>query len=128
MVLPRTLARLNRVGANRVLRHLASRVPGFGVVRHVGRRSGRRYSTPVTVFRTGDSGYAIALVYGRKSDWVRNVLAAGHCDLRVRGRDVPVEHARTEHDETRAAVPRLLRPPLAALGVSDFLYLDERAP
>jgi deazaflavin-dependent oxidoreductase (nitroreductase family) len=127
MALPRTLAMLNRIGANRVLRPAAPWIPGLGVVRHVGRRSGRRYSTPVTVFRTDRTHYAIPLVYGRDSDWVRNVLAAGHCELRLHGRDVPVTGARLRHDETRSAAPRLARGPLAAVGVSDFLLLD-RAP
>ena len=43
--------------------HLARWLPGFGVVEHAGRRSGRRYRTPVNVFRPGAS-YVIALTYG----------------------------------------------------------------
>ncbi len=46
------------------------------VVRHVGRRSGTEYETPVVVYPT-DDGFAIALVYGRSADWMKNVLAAG---------------------------------------------------
>jgi len=67
MALPRTLARLNKIGLNRVTTRLAPVVPGFGVVVHQGRRSGRRYQTPVNVFRSG-SGYVIALTYGPDSD------------------------------------------------------------
>ena len=41
MPMPRLMARLNRVGVNRLLRHVAPRTPGLGVVVHRGRRSGR---------------------------------------------------------------------------------------
>jgi deazaflavin-dependent oxidoreductase (nitroreductase family) len=46
------------------------------VVRHVGRRSGKTYETPVRAVTT-DGGFAIALPYGQSSDWVKNVLATG---------------------------------------------------
>ena len=46
------------------------------LVRHTGRTTGRGYETPVGAVVTGD-GFAIALMYGRQSDWVRNVLASG---------------------------------------------------
>ncbi|EID55985.1 nitroreductase family deazaflavin-dependent oxidoreductase [Saccharomonospora xinjiangensis] len=127
MALPRTLARFNRVAANRALRLVAPWIPGLGVLNHVGRRSGRHYSTPVAVFRTGEPGYAITIVYGKESDWVRNVLAARHCELRTRGRTVRPRGARLVHDETCSAAPRALRRPMAALGLSDFVYLDETA-
>jgi deazaflavin-dependent oxidoreductase (nitroreductase family) len=66
-------------------RPLARRLPGFGVVVHRGRKSGRRFQTPVNVFETS-GGYVIALTYGADSDWVKNVLAAGGCELITRGR------------------------------------------
>jgi deazaflavin-dependent oxidoreductase (nitroreductase family) len=46
------------------------------VIRHTGRRSGRSYETPVDVVRT-DDGFVVGLVYGPRTDWARNVLAAG---------------------------------------------------
>lgn len=62
---------------------------GFGMaaqIRHVGRRSGRAYVTPVTVRRDGDA-VMIGLTFGSRADWARNVMAAGHCTLRIDGRD-----------------------------------------
>jgi deazaflavin-dependent oxidoreductase (nitroreductase family) len=47
-----------------------------GVIRHVGRRSGRRYETPVGTAMT-DEAFLVALPYGRRPDWLRNVLAGG---------------------------------------------------
>src|SRR4051812_50111715 len=76
MPLPKRLARFNLHVTNRVLGPFARRLPGFAVVAHVGRRSGRVRQTPVNLFRDGDR-YVIALTYGADSQWVRNVLAAG---------------------------------------------------
>jgi len=123
MPLPRTLARMNRVGLNRIIRHVAPFVPGLGVVLHEGRKSGRVYRTPVNVFAK-DGVYTFALTYGRDSDWVRNVRAAGGCTLRTRGRQVRLTHPRLVHDETRAAIRPLERVFLRAFGVADFLVLD----
>lgn len=75
MPAPRWLGRFNRVVTNRVTGIVAPRLPGFGVISHRGRRSGRAYTTPVNVFRTAE-GYAVALTYGAESDWVKNVEAA----------------------------------------------------
>ncbi len=61
-----------------------------GVIRHVGRRSGRVYETPVGPFAT-DDGFVIALPYGTSSDWVKNVLAAGSATLVTEGRRYDVE-------------------------------------
>lgn len=57
----------------------------ISIVRHVGRRSGAPYETPIIVARAA-SGYVAELTYGPQVDWYRNVVAAGGCDLIVRGR------------------------------------------
>lgn len=108
MPLPRSVARFNRIGTNRVLRPLARWLPGFGVVTHRGRRSGRLYRTPVNVFPKRQ-GFLVALTYGPDSDWVRNVLAAGECTLETRGRRVHLVQLRLLHDPSLHEVPRFLR-------------------
>ena len=122
MPLPRTLARWNKAGLNRVTRHIAPWMPGFGVVAHTGRRSGRRYQTPVNVFPAGD-GYLFALTYGPDSDWVKNVLAAGGCGLVTRGRTVRLVSPRLVHDENRRGIRPVERQVLGLIGVADFLSL-----
>ena len=123
MPLPRSVARFNRYGTNRVLGPLARVLPGFGVVTHRGRRSGRLYRTPVNVFRR-PGGVVVALTYGPDSDWVRNVLSAGGCTLETRGRVLHLNNARLLHDPTHRAVPPLLRL-VGRLGqVDHFLQLD----
>ncbi len=55
-----------------------------GVIEHTGRRSGKKYSTPVVIDRVSD-GFIIPLPFGTEVDWLRNVLAAGDATLRVHG-------------------------------------------
>lgn len=120
MPIPYTVARLNRVGLNRVMRHVSPYMPGHGVVVHRGRRSGREYRTPVMVFPHGER-YVIALTYGRGTDWEKNVLAAGAFSLEVRGHRVQLTEPHVYHDESRAAVNPVVRRALGVLGVADFL-------
>ena len=72
---------------NPLTRPIAGWLPGFAILTYVGRRSGRTYHTPINVFRRGDY-YVFALTYGSDVGWVQNVLAAGGCMMRTRGRDV----------------------------------------
>jgi deazaflavin-dependent oxidoreductase (nitroreductase family) len=123
MPLPRALGRLNRVGLNRITRPFATWVPGLGVVIHVGRRSGRTYRTPVNVFRDGQQ-YTFALTYGAETDWVRNVVAAGGCELITRRRRIQLGSPRFVHDENRGRVGPFARPILRLLRVADVLVLD----
>ena len=51
-----------------------------GVLRHTGRTSGKAYETPLGIEPT-DDGFVIALVYGDRTQWVKNVLAAGHATI-----------------------------------------------
>ena len=123
MPIPRAVGYLNKVGLNRVTRRVAPRMPGFGVVVHRGRRSGREYRTPVNVFPT-DHGYVFALTYGPDTDWVRNVLAAGGCTLQTRGHTVRLVAPRLFHDEQRHGIRPVERAVLRLLGVADFLALQ----
>lgn len=79
----------------RTMRPLAMRSAGregtaTAVVRHVGRKSGRVYQTPVIVARHDDS-FLIALPYGERTDWLKNVLAAGSAAIVADGRSYEVD-------------------------------------
>jgi deazaflavin-dependent oxidoreductase (nitroreductase family) len=126
MPLPSWLARFNRDVTNRVTRPIAGRIPGFAVVRHRGRSSGRLYRTPVNLFRRGPEA-VIALTYGSNRDWVRNVIAAGGCEVEARGKVLRLEDPRILTDPHRSRVPAPVRPILRVIGVTDFLVLTERA-
>ncbi len=122
MPIPKAVGRLNKAGLNRVTKRIAPWMPGFGVIVHRGRRSGKEYQTPVNVFATED-GYVLALTYGPDTDWVKNVLAAGGCELRTGGRVVRLTTPRLFHDETRRDIRPLERQVLRVIGVADFLSL-----
>ncbi|MFD0688316.1 nitroreductase family deazaflavin-dependent oxidoreductase [Actinomadura fibrosa] len=84
-LLPRSVARFNRVVTNRVQGVYAPYLPPLAVVVHRGRGSGREYRTPVVAFRSGDR-LIIGLPYGTDTDWVRNLLAAGQGGIERLGR------------------------------------------
>jgi deazaflavin-dependent oxidoreductase (nitroreductase family) len=109
MQLPRALARFNRHVTNPIQRLWAGRLPGFGIVEHVGRKSGRRYRTPLNVFRAPD-GFVILLDYGSQTDWVRNVVAAGGGHVVHRGRRYTVADPQLLSDGPgRALLPAPIR-------------------
>jgi deazaflavin-dependent oxidoreductase (nitroreductase family) len=124
MPLPKHLARFNRHVTNPVLGLVAGRLPWFGIVLHVGRRSGRRHRSPVNLFRT-DGRWVIALTYGADAHWVRNVLAAGSCEIQTRGRRVRLTDPEVVRDPERRLVPAPVRPFLGALRVTEFMLLDD---
>jgi deazaflavin-dependent oxidoreductase (nitroreductase family) len=124
MPIPRIVGQWNKVGLNKVTRHIAPWMPGLGVVIHHGRRSGRVYQTPVNVFATAD-GYVFALTYGPDTDWVKNVLAAGGCELRTRGHVVRLTSPSLFHDEARRGIRPPERQVLRAIGVADFLSVKK---
>lgn len=68
-------------------------------------------------------GYVAALTYGSGADWVQNVLAAGACDLDIRGQLVHVAGVRLVHDKRRGLVPIPVRLILGLIGASEFLVL-----
>jgi deazaflavin-dependent oxidoreductase (nitroreductase family) len=123
VVLPRALARFNRVVTNRIGRLVATRVSGGAIVVHRGRRSGREYRTPIAVFRR-PGGYVVALTYGPGAEWVRNVLAAGEAVLELPEGRVRVTRPRVVHDPARRLVPLLVRDVLRLIGADAFLLLD----
>ena len=58
----------------------AARTPGgpFSIVRHVGRKTGTTYETPLILARLGED-FVAELTYGPEVQWYQNVVAAGHC-------------------------------------------------
>lgn len=77
---------------NPVAIKLARFTPGVTVISHRGRKSGRRLTTAVSAYRRGDV-VAIMLAHG-KTNWVKNVLAAGEADIRLGRRDVHLVNPR----------------------------------
>jgi deazaflavin-dependent oxidoreductase (nitroreductase family) len=124
MPAPRWIGKVNRVGFNRVSRPVARWLPGFGVVLHRGRRSGREYRTPVNLF-PADDGFVIALTYGAETDWVKNVLAAGGCRIETRGHTVDCVNPVLYRDPALRGIRAPERAILPLLRVDQFLRLTE---
>ena len=123
MPIPRGLRQVNKVALNRVTRSLFPWLPGLGVVVHRGRSSGKAYRTPVNVFPRPGGRFIVALTYGPDTDWVKNVLAAGGCELITRGTHLELTAPRLFHDESRHEIRAVERSILALLRVYDFLEL-----
>lgn len=116
---------MNRSLTNpRVMRTAGSSGTQTSVIRHVGRTSGRTYETPVDVIATSD-GFLIALPYGTRADWVRNVLAAGSATIVSQGESVDVEApiiAATA--EVAGQLPARTLRTLSLFGVTECLHLQ----
>ncbi len=60
------------------------------VVRHIGRTTGTAYETPVVAVEH-DDGFLIALPYGGRTDWVKNVCASGRASVVSHGHSHDVD-------------------------------------
>src|SRR5688500_4873082 len=123
MPIPGAVATFNKHVTNKITRGFAARLPGFAVVTHVGRVSGRIYRTPVNMFRRGDA-YVFVMTYGPSADWVRNVDAAGECDVTTRGRTVHLVAPRHYTDPARTDVPAVVRVALRLIDVDEFMSMQ----
>ena len=92
MVFPPLVERLQIKYFNPVMKPIARYLPTFAVVKHRGRTSGTEYETVVNAFRK-DNVLAVALAHG-KTNWVKNVLAAGEADVHLFRKDVHIVNPR----------------------------------
>src|SRR5919198_753605 len=79
--------------------------PTVIVLVHRGRRSGRLYKTPLSILvEDPERGeVVVAPMWGRDSDWYRNVIAGGLVEIHVRGEKRQVEWRELDEAERRAA-------------------------
>jgi len=109
---PAGLPSFNKRFTNRVQGLWAPYLPPYAMIVHRGRVSGREYRTPVVAVRSGRLLF-VALPYGDRSDWVRNLLAAGRGGVERLGRLHRVSNVRvTDVPTAGELVPRRLRRPL----------------
>jgi deazaflavin-dependent oxidoreductase (nitroreductase family) len=120
----RWLAKINIAFTNRVTSLFAGWLPGFGILTHLGRKSGKVYRTPINVFRASN-GFIIALTYSSQSEWVKNVLAAGGCELRTLGKRYQLSAPNVVHDPTRRRFPLPVRVVLRIVGANKYMELSK---
>jgi deazaflavin-dependent oxidoreductase (nitroreductase family) len=111
MPLPRWLARINK----RVFNPLMIRRGTQPVLIHVGRVSGETYRTPLDAHRLPD-GYLFIPMYGPRTDWVKNALAAGAARLAIDGNEIELASPRlVRKDQVWSLLPSTKVPP----GIND---------
>lgn len=120
------IRRMNRSVTNpRVMRTAGTAATETSVIEHVGRTSGRTYGTPIDVIET-TTGLAIALPYGTRADWVRNVLAAGSATVVTQGERVGVGRPTiVTIDDVAHVIPKRTMRMLRLFGVTQCLHLEK---
>lgn len=86
----KTLRWFTRVTRPLALRSAGKQGSSTSVVRHTGRRSGRTYQTPVIAAQHDDK-FLIALPYGQRTDWLKNVLGKGSATIVTNGHTYEVD-------------------------------------
>ncbi|HWF26924.1 MAG TPA: nitroreductase family deazaflavin-dependent oxidoreductase, partial [Mycobacterium sp.] len=102
-------------------------VPLIARIHHVGRRSGKPYVTPTGAHVTGNT-IVIPLSFGNRSDWARNVRAAGQCFVDVGGKSyratqpqfVDAEDAKPVVKQSFNAINRFA---FRMFGIKQYLFL-----
>jgi deazaflavin-dependent oxidoreductase (nitroreductase family) len=107
---------------NPFTRLFAGRLPGFGILTHEGRMTGRTYRTPINVFERGGH-YVFFLTYGSDVQWVKNVFATGRCSLRTRGRDVTLVDPELSTDAELRIAPPFVRSIGRFVGMTQFVRM-----
>jgi deazaflavin-dependent oxidoreductase (nitroreductase family) len=76
------------------------------VLVHRGRKSGRLYKTPVEILHHDHERdeLVVSPMWGRNSDWYRNVIAGGLVEVHLRGEERQVEWRELDEAERRAAI------------------------
>ena len=92
MIFPPAVENFQVKYVNPMLKPISRFLPGMATIKHRGRKSGKPYETIVTAYRKGNV-LAIALGHG-KTDWVKNVLAAGEADVHFIRKDVHIVNPR----------------------------------
>lgn len=116
MIFPPVVERLQVKYFNPMIKPFARYLPGMATICHRGRKSGKPYETIVTAYRKGDV-VAIALGHG-KTDWVKNVLAAGEADLQLTRRRLHLVNPRiVPAGGSAEGLPAMARAQVRRIGV-----------
>jgi|HubBroStandDraft_6_1064221.scaffolds.fasta_scaffold542480_2 hypothetical protein len=85
-----------------------------------GSQVGKVYRTPINVFRA-PNGFIVALTYSSQSEWVKNALAAGGCELKTRGKKYRLSASKVVRDPTRRRFPIPVRVVLKVVGADEYM-------
>ena len=109
---------------NRITTPLAKSGHGpFSLIRHIGRKTGRSYETPVILAKVSE-GFVAELTYGENVNWYRNAVSAGGCVVLSRGKEYQVAAIEPYDTQSgRRAYPAPFRNVLKLTGRKDFRLL-----
>ena len=119
------IRRLNKLFTNKILIHVSGKNFGhFVILNHVGRKSGRLYRIPI-IAEPVAHGFVIALTYGRRVDWVENVLAKGGCSMIWKNKEYSLVNPEFIDKEVGlSAFPSLFQTGLRKMGIEYYLRLE----
>jgi deazaflavin-dependent oxidoreductase (nitroreductase family) len=95
------IRKFNRAIYNRLAKSIAWKWM-YALVTHIGRKSGKAYTTPV-VANYRDGYIYIPLPYGKDTDWFLNILAAKECVVKINGKSF--KSAEPQVIDIKAALP-----------------------
>jgi hypothetical protein len=78
---------------------------------------------PVNAFHASN-GFIIALTYTSQSEWMKNVPAAGKCELTTRGKQYLLSAAKVVYDPTRRRFPIPVQMGLRIVGSDEYMELS----
>jgi deazaflavin-dependent oxidoreductase (nitroreductase family) len=116
----------NKHVTNKVLMNFAGGYSSpFSILRHYGRKTGKKYRIPVIAV-PAENGFIIALTYGKKTDWYKNVKARGECVLKWKDMEFYLHIPRLIDPESALrAFPAFTRSALRFARVQYFLHLTK---
>ena len=125
---PRTRRLIRAVArvANPLVLRIAGRrhMPILGIVHHHGRKTGRRYATPLGVRPAAGGGFVIPLTFSDASHWYQNIQAAGGCVITYQGTDHTVAGPTiVGRASAGPAYPRYERLALRLIRINEFVSL-----
>lgn len=120
MPMPRWWGQVNK----RVFNPRALKSDKWSVIHHVGRNSGTKYQTPLEAHPVED-GFVFIMIYGPKTDWARNVLAAGSAELEFKSAKLQLKSPRMiSKEKAWTLLPETTTAPPGFLKVTDYLQMD----
>ncbi len=126
MPIPKSITHFNKHVTNRLFLLFAGWLPPLAIIEHIGRRSGRRYRTPILAFPT-TTGYVFALTYGRNVDWVKNLHTSGSGVLTYDASKDQVQNPLfVPYEQMKQIFPAPVKLFLELLHITDCLSVEKR--
>ena len=121
------IRRFNRSLLNPVMNRFAGSEHWYAsAIHHVGRKSGKEYTTPVWAIKVGRIFY-VPLAYGETSDWCRNIMTSGDGVLDFHGERFTVYNPTTiDAEEAGGAIPWRDSVRFGIYGVDSYLRLETK--